>query len=78
MHNIDEVEVAIVQAFQQFVVKLNEEQLRPMIAKLMKWGFRARDENEKFPFRLHRTIMFFKLVSISQCILMLFIDEWSY
>ena len=43
---LDEVEDAMVQAFQQFVVKLNEDQLGPVIIQLVKWAKKAPKEGE--------------------------------
>jgi len=53
----------MVEAFSQFVVKLNEEQLRPIVVKLMKWGFKRAQSPENFPYKLHRLILFFKVTS---------------
>ena len=39
----DEIEDAIVMSLQAFVVKLNEEQLRPFIISIVKWAMKQKD-----------------------------------
>lgn len=55
-----EVQDAIVECFNSFVVKLSEDQLRPVILKVTKWAMRESGEQE---FDFHKALMFCKLVS---------------
>jgi hypothetical protein len=56
-----------------FLLKLNENQLKPILAKLIKWVIkskRKKDEEENkeetgFPYNKHYMIIFFKIVRTS-------------
>ena len=41
---VDMVEKAIVCSFQRFVIKLNEDQLGPVVLKLVKWASKKQTE----------------------------------
>jgi hypothetical protein len=41
---LDEIETAIVEAFSKFVIKLNEDQLGPIVLKLVKWAKKSPKE----------------------------------
>ena len=41
MSNVSDVEDSIAQSYEQFVIKMNEEQLRPLIVKQTKWAFKS-------------------------------------
>jgi len=56
----ESVQDSIVQCFTSFVVKLNEEQLRPCILKVTKWAMREKSEQE---FDFHKAFMLCKLLS---------------
>lgn len=54
----------MVQAFQQFVVKLNEDQLGPVVIQLVKWAKKAPKEGSGTgTINLHRQIILFKAMS---------------
>jgi hypothetical protein len=65
MPESDAIEQSICESFVQFVIKLNEDQLKPMIVKLVKWAYRKKDEEKSFPYNLHRTTVLFRAVKIS-------------
>ena len=58
MEAIDAVEDSIVKSFQQFVIKLNEDQLGPVIVQLVKWAQKGDQE-----INMHRQIMLFKAMT---------------
>ena len=62
MLNVREVETAIAESYQQFVVKMNEEQLRPLIVKQAKQAFKQNEEG--FLFNKHKAIVFFRTINI--------------
>lgn len=43
MPYISEVEDAIAHSYEQFVIKMNDEQLRPLIVKQAKWAFKSKE-----------------------------------
>ena len=45
IHQIDRIESCIVGSFQQFVIKLNEDQLGPVILMLVKWAQKHSEVN---------------------------------
>jgi len=63
MLHLDEVEESIVHAFQQFVIKLNEDQLGPVIVQLVKWAHKASKEESHPKINMHRQIILYKALS---------------
>ena len=57
IHQLDFIETCIVQSFQQFVIKLNEDQLGPVILMLVKWAQKGTEIN------MHRQIILYKTLS---------------
>ena len=56
----DEIQEQIVDCFSSFVIKLSEEQLRPIILNLIKWAMKAKEGKE---FNHFKTIMLCKLLT---------------
>lgn len=56
------VQDSIVQCFNSFVVKLNEEQLRPCVLKITKWAMKQRSSQE-LEFDFNKALMLCKLLS---------------
>eukprot|EP00347_Sterkiella_histriomuscorum_P023758 403333488 len=58
------IEQAIAESFEQFVVKLNEDQLRPIIVKLSKWAFKTiNDADQAVPFNIFKTTVFYRCLN---------------
>lgn len=53
----------MVQAFQQFVIKLNEDQLGPTIHLMVKWASKPPKDGNLFNLNMHRQIILFKVLS---------------
>jgi hypothetical protein len=64
MPNVVQVDESIAHSYQQFVVKMNEEQLRPLIVKQTKWAFKAKKQEDAFPYNLHKVISFLRSVRV--------------
>lgn len=62
MPDVTQVEISIAQSYEQFVIKMSEDQLRPLIVKQVKQAF-VQTEGEAFAFNKHRVIMFFRVVN---------------
>ncbi|TNV87638.1 hypothetical protein FGO68_gene2900 [Halteria grandinella] len=62
MPEVKQVETCIAQSYEQFVIKMSEDQLRPLIVKQVKQAFIAQ-EGEAFSFNKHRVIMFFRTIN---------------
>ncbi len=61
MSNVIQVDESIAHSYEQFVVKMNEDQLRPLIVKQTKWAFKSKNlETEAFPYNLHKSISFLR------------------
>jgi len=54
MVNIDEIEAAMVEAFQSFILKLNQETLSSVIHALLKWA------NKTEVINMHKQIILYK------------------
>lgn len=61
---VDDVERAVVEAFQRFVIKLNEDQLGPVILKLVKWANKSsKNLYGDSALNWHRQIISFKALN---------------
>ena len=56
----DGIQSCIVECFNSFVIKLTEEQLRPVIVSITKWAMKEKNEHE---FDFHKAVIFCKLLS---------------
>ena len=64
MLRLDEVEAEMVASFQQFVIKLNEDQLGPVVLQLVKWAQKSpKDLYSPCNLNLHRQILLFRALS---------------
>jgi hypothetical protein len=64
MVQLDEVESEIVQSIQTFVIKLNEDQLGPLILSLVKWAQKSpKQQYGACELNLHRQVLLFKVSS---------------
>ena len=61
---VREVEDSIAQAFQLFVIKLNEDQLRTILVKFNKWAMKT-DSSSPLGVNLHKSIVFYRTVSFN-------------
>lgn len=65
MSNVREVEESIAQSYLQFVIKMNEEQLRPLIVKQAKFSFKEKsDEDSSLPYNIHKSICFMRTMNV--------------
>jgi len=65
MNRVRDVEESIAKCYEQFVIKMNEEQLRPLIVKHAKFSFKEKAENEAgFAFNLHKSISFIRTMNV--------------
>ncbi|CDW83415.1 heat repeat-containing protein 1 [Stylonychia lemnae] len=63
MKDFKEIELSVSRSFEQFVIKLNEDQLRLIIVKLTKWGFKSTKEDTSFHYNIHKTTQFFRAIN---------------
>lgn len=64
MNLVRDVEDAIASSYEQFVIKMSEEQLRPLIVRQAKWAFKNKTaEDSTFLYNKHKAIVFFRTVS---------------
>jgi len=65
MSRVREVDEAIAQSYEQFVIKMNEEQLRPLVVKQTKFSFKSMaDSDSGFPYNLHKAISFIRSMNV--------------
>jgi hypothetical protein len=65
MSRVRDVEESIAKSFEQFVVKMNEEQLRPLIVKHAKLSFKEKTDIESsLPYNMHKSISFIRTMNV--------------
>ena len=61
---LDDIESSAIQAFQRFILKLNEESLSQVVHKLLKWANKSNEGEEILKsFNMHRQIILFKALT---------------